>query len=149
MKTVSVLLCMTLTALTLLFACEFKEKGKRNSIEVKLAPPAIPKPKIRYFTGTFGKSNIHLFLEQIQGNITGGYYFVADSVERKLTGSLTKDGATIYETDDKGGKIAMLKGNLNEKGEITGIIAKMDGSESVQVALSVTNDSTLYQPKRK
>lgn len=133
----------------LLFACEFKEKGKRNPIQVKLAPPAVPKPKKAYYTGTFGKSNINLFLEEMQGGVAGGYYIVSDSIEHKLSGSLTKEGATIYEIDDKGGRISMLKGTLNEKGEITGIMSKIDGSESVSVMLEVNKDSTQYQPKRK
>ncbi|OWY24994.1 hypothetical protein BVG80_04125 [Sphingobacteriales bacterium TSM_CSM] len=133
----------------LLFACEFKEKGKRNPIEVKLAPPVVPQPKVRYYSGTFGKNNIYLYLKEMQGGVSGGYYFVADSIERKITGNLSKEGATIYETDDRGGKIAMLKGSMNAQGEITGILAKMDGTESVQVVLQEMKDSTLYQPKRK
>lgn len=147
MKLVSVYLFIALTALMLLFACEFKEKGKRNPIQVKLAPPAVPKPTTRYFTGIMGKDSVILRLVNLDGKVAGGYYYHSDSIEHKLSGNMGKDGITLYELDGTGGKIAIFKGRSESKGNIAGTKTKMDGSSNVNVTLTLTADSTIYRTK--
>lgn len=152
MKTTFSILILLVGTLFIVFSCNVEPRGNENT-ETKTDAQAATPPDPKTFDGDFlysGKLNDKDILVKIVVKdkvLSGGYYFLPDGKESKVSGKLTSDTTgEMTEFDANNKPVATFNGTFKPDGtaDITRTVA---GSQTPEMfTLSPFKDEGAYKP---